>query len=257
VTASRYAIYFVPPPQGALYQFGASALGYDCYSARQVLQPCGDELDASEWQQLTAEPRRYGFHATLKAPFRLLRGFSETDLVTELERFAARHPPCAGFAAEIRMLDGFAALVPTAPVPPVDLLAASCVRDFDRFRQPMTVAELTRRRASLLTARQIEHLDAWGYPYVFEDYRFHMTLTGRIPPDRKERVLRFLHHALKRRPVPRNVVLGSVALLRQDGPGAPFSVIRDATLRTTQHPRRVRRDARSTPKPHSDHQARP
>jgi putative phosphonate metabolism protein len=256
MTAGRYAIYFVPPRDGALYGFGASALGYDSYSGRQVPQLSGDELPAAEWRHLTAEPRRYGFHATLKAPFRLRSGLSESEMMAELVRFAARHAPCAGFAAEIRILDGFAALGPTAPVPAIDLLAASCVRDFDRFRRPMTRAERTRRRAQALTARQIEHLDAWGYPYVFEDFRFHMTLTGRIPPDRTAPVLRFLHGALKRRPVPCNVVVGSVALLRQDGPDARFRVIREAALRKSQHRRRVQRTVRGSANPHSDHQAR-
>ncbi|HEY2134864.1 MAG TPA: DUF1045 domain-containing protein [Xanthobacteraceae bacterium] len=257
MTTVRYAIYFVPPPDEALYRFGASALGFDCYSGKEVAGLAGDDVSVAEWRELTAEPRRYGFHATLKAPFRLREEFGEPELVAEFVRFAGRHAPCAGFSASVRLLDGFAALVPTASVAAVDLLAASCVRDFDRFRSPMTEAERIRRLAQPLTERQIEHLDRWGYPYVFEDFRFHMSLTGRIPTDRTTPVLTFLHAALKRHPVPRNVVVGSVALLRQDGPNTPFRVIRSRALRNTQHRRRLRRALRRAPNTHPDHQARP
>src|SRR5262249_14198568 len=76
----RYAIYFVPPADSALYRFGAGFLGYDCYTGERLRQPHDTALTASEWAQLTREPRRYGFHATLKAPFRLVPPFPEMDL---------------------------------------------------------------------------------------------------------------------------------------------------------------------------------
>src|SRR5262249_12768926 len=76
----RYAIYFVPPADSALYRSGAGFLGYDCYPGKRLRQPQDTGLTASEWAQLTREPRRYGFHATLKAPFRLLPPFTEMDL---------------------------------------------------------------------------------------------------------------------------------------------------------------------------------
>jgi len=85
----RYAVYFVPPACSDLYRFGARLLGYDCYSGEDLGHPPDIGLDAPAWEELTHEPRQYGFHATLKAPFRLLSPFSETDLVAEFDRFAA------------------------------------------------------------------------------------------------------------------------------------------------------------------------
>jgi hypothetical protein len=82
----RYALYFVPPADSALYRFGAGFLGYDCYTGERLRHPQDIALTASEWEQFTHEPRKYGFHATLKAPFRLLPPFTEMELTPELER---------------------------------------------------------------------------------------------------------------------------------------------------------------------------
>jgi putative phosphonate metabolism protein len=232
----RYAIYFVPAPDSALYRFGSAALGYDAHSGDEV--PClpGQAFATAEWRSLTAEPRRYGFHATLKAPFSLASGFTEDDLIAEIEHFGARETCPGRFPATIALRDGFAAVVPVAAAPEIDLLAESCVRGFDRYRRPLGEAERRRRLVPSLTARQRRHLDQWGYPYVFEDYRFHMTLTGRIPQERAATVLRLLHAALRDCPVPSMVAVESIALLRQDTEDGPFRVIRDALLRNASLP---------------------
>jgi Protein of unknown function (DUF1045) len=187
-------------------------------------------MTGKEWSQLTTEPRKYGFHATLKAPFRLRSEVSERNLIAELVRLAASHARPDRFVATITLLDGFAALVPSASAPALDLLAGNCVRDFDKFRDQMTAAERNRRLAHPLTSRQIDHLDRWGYPYVFEDFRFHMTLTGRLPVDRASQAVAFLRGLHKRRSVPAEIVVDTIALLRQDGPDVPFRVIASAPL---------------------------
>jgi len=228
MTGVRYAIFFVPPRDGPLYKFGSSALGYDSYSGTEIASLSGDEFP--DWRELTGEPRRYGFHATLKAPFQLQNECSEGDLLAQFLQFANCHAPPARFAATIRLFDGFAAVVPSVPVPALNILAASCVRDFDRFRGPMTAAERARRVAQPLTARQMIHLDSWGYPYVLDDFRFHMTLTGRLPPHLAIQGLKFLHRALKRQPVPCDVAVDTITLLRQAGPETAFRVIHSARL---------------------------
>jgi Protein of unknown function (DUF1045) len=234
MSGPRYAIFFVPPAGGALDAFGAAALGYDSYSGTD----CGAEtptapehgLGAEEWRRLTAEPRKYGFHATLKAPFRLRSETSELDLIAEFARFAASQTPPDGFAAKLELLDGFAALVPSATVPSLDLLAGNCVRGFDQFRDALTAAERSRRLTHPLTPRQIDHLDRFGYPYVFEDFRFHMTLSGRLPAERKAQCLASLGRLHKRWSVPAEILVDSVALLRQGRSDAPFRVIATAAL---------------------------
>jgi len=226
----RYAVFFVPPRNSALYRFGATALGYDSYSGAETASFSGDEIDAAQWRELTAEPRRYGFHATLKAPFRLHSDASEQDLIAALAPFAASCAPPPRFPASISLLDDFVALLPAGPAPALDRLAGSCVRAFDAFRAPLTDAERSRRLANPLTARQVAHLERWGYPYVFEDFRFHMTMTGRLSADRALPVLEFLHRTLKRAPVPAGIAVDSIALLRQDAADARFRVIAAAKL---------------------------
>jgi len=230
MTGPRYAIFFVPPAATALYQFGAGVLGYDSYTGAISNDELENGLSATEWQRLTAEPRKYGFHATLKAPFRLQSGFSERDLIEEFGRFAACQASPERFAATITILDGFTALMPAAPARTLDLLAANCVHGFDRFRAELTAAERSRRLAHPLTPRQIDHLDRWGYPFVLEDFRFHMTLTGRLPAVRVAHVLEFLRWMHERRSVPVEIVVDTIALLRQDAPDSPFRVIADAAL---------------------------
>jgi putative phosphonate metabolism protein len=237
----RYAVFFVPPADSALYRFGAAALGYDCYSGQDLPSLTSDRLPAVEWRRLTSEPRRYGFHATLKAPFRLHRDASEQDLIAAFEHVATTSSSPPAFPASIALLDDFAAMVPAAAIPLVNALAEQCVREFDRFRSPLTEAERYRRLAQPLTSRQIGHLDRWGYPYVFEDFRFHMTLTGRLPARQAPEVLTFLRDAQEEAQVPSEVTVETIALLRQDGPDARFRVVRDLTLGepTDRRPRAV------------------
>src|SRR5262249_49521341 len=49
----RYALYFVPPADSALYRFGAGFLGYDCYTGERLRHPQDIALTASEWEQFT------------------------------------------------------------------------------------------------------------------------------------------------------------------------------------------------------------
>ena len=83
----------------------------------------------------------------------------------------------------MELIGGFVAIVPATPSPGLDELAADCVTGFERFRLPMTAQERSRRLAAGLSQHQTANLERWGYPYVFEEFRFHMTLTdasGRI-----------------------------------------------------------------------------
>ena len=143
----RYAIYFVPPARSDLYRFGARFLGYDCYSGDDLGHPADIGLAATAWEELTREPRRYGFHATLKAPFRLLPPFTETDLVAELDRFIALPRASVSVEPTIRAIERFIAIVPRGASAAVEQLAADCVTVFDRFRRPLTPQERDRRVA--------------------------------------------------------------------------------------------------------------
>jgi hypothetical protein len=205
-------------------------LGYDCYTGGDVgfLAPLPTKQSA--WRDLTAEPRRYGFHATLKAPFHLAEGADEAALVEELHGFCRSTAVAAAFAPTVSVLDGFVAIVPAAPEPAVDRLAAACVTTFDRFRAPTGGQERARRLAAGLTDRQVENLDRWGYPYVFDEFRLHLTLTGRLSVDRQASVLAFLHDGFAAAHGAGPVPIDRIVLLRQDRRDSRFTIICHAAI---------------------------
>jgi putative phosphonate metabolism protein len=221
----RYAIYFVPPADTALFRYGTAALGYDCFAGADVPTFDGLPVDAGTWRELTSEPRRYGFHATLKAPFALARERSEAELISEFGGFAAAIDALATMDPEVRLLQRFVAVVPATENTAVCALAASCVVHFDGFRAPLTEADRARRLAARLTDRQIAHVERWGYPYVFEEFRFHMTLTGALDPDVRAVVLSYLRDGFSRSCGERTIPIDRFALLRQDDSDACFVVI--------------------------------
>jgi Protein of unknown function (DUF1045) len=222
----RYAIFFVPQSGSELYRFGAAALGYDCHSGDRVPFLI-TEVAASIWAQLTETPRTYGFHATLKAPFRLRPEFQETDLLDALRCFAngrnLRSAPILD--PVIETLADFIAIVPSPASPSINQLSAECVTAFDRFRAPMSPDEHAKRLHSGLSPRQAEHLAKWGYPYVFEDFRFHMTLTARLDRNQRGPLLMLLQKEFARFHGNRSVAIDRVALVRQDGSAARFRVL--------------------------------
>jgi putative phosphonate metabolism protein len=230
--APRYAVYFVPAAESGLYRFGSSVLQYDCYTGRPLPPPEECAADAGTWRKATDEPRRYGFHATLKAPFRLAPSSTEAQLVSALRSFAALGRKAAAIEPEIRMLSGFSALVPARESPAVEALAADCTTIFDAFRAPMSPQERARRLASGLNPSQVENLDRWGYPYLFADFRFHMTLTGKIEADRREPMIATLRRAFARMCGANPIAIDRLALVKQDTPDQAFRVLSHAALRT-------------------------
>jgi len=226
----RYAIYFVPPAGSALYRFGSTFLGYDCYAGDAIGWAEEVGLDAREWAELTREPRRYGFHATLKAPFRLRSGIGERDLTTELGRFAALPREPAVIEPGIRSLGRFIAVVPVVSSAAVDRLAADCVTAFDRFRRPLTPAERLRRLSTGLSERQIANLDQWGYPYVFDEFQFHLTLTGPLGLERRASIAALLQARFEQGDARGHVPIAQLALMRQHAPSSPFHVVCQVAL---------------------------
>jgi hypothetical protein len=226
----RYAVYFIPAADSDLYRFGSAVLQYDCYRGRPVPAPEDFEAEAETWRQLTEEPRRYGFHATLKAPFHLNASSTEDQLVSAVKSFAAlgRRPP--RIMPAVQMLSGFTALVPARANPAVDGLAADCTTIFDGFRAPMSAQERARRLASGLDRSQIQNLDRWGYPYLFADFRFHMTLTGKIEVERRDRTLAVLQTVFRRMCGNDEIVVDRLAVVKQQAAGEPFYVLSHVTL---------------------------
>jgi putative phosphonate metabolism protein len=174
---ARYAIYFAPPDESPLHAFGTTCLGRDAATGETRARPAIDGVSAERWCAMTSSPRGYGFHATLKPPFHLAGSRTRDELVRALERFAAARRVFEAPALCVDRIGTFVALVPQRHSAALSALADDCVRGFDDFRAPPSAEERARRRSSeSLTPRQRALLDTWGYPYVMEEWRFHMTL---------------------------------------------------------------------------------
>ncbi len=183
----RFAVYYAPPP-GEFADLAAAWLGRDPVTGAELTQP-DLGLPAT---QITRDPRRYGFHGTIKPPFRLADGAGPDDLATALEMLATTLRPVVLPGLRLKSLDSFLALVPNGDATPLQQLAASVVRDLDGLRAPLTDAEIARRKPGRLTPRQRELLDRWGYPFVMEEFRFHLTLTDRLDAGMADRAAQAL-----------------------------------------------------------------
>ncbi len=181
----RYAIFYAPPLGDPLAVFGARWLGRDVVSGQPVAQP---RIDGLDMPAITAFPRHYGLHATLKAPFALAEGATPEALIDSVRDFAAEQRTAAGPDRKVAVLGRFVAIVPDDASPRIDDLAAAAVERFEPFRAPLDAAEMAKRLASNLTDRQRALLDRWGYPYVFDQFRVHMTLSGPLDDQTRQAV---------------------------------------------------------------------
>ncbi|PKU26402.1 DUF1045 domain-containing protein [Telmatospirillum siberiense] len=219
----RYALYFAPEDESPLARFGWGWLGRRPDMPTPLALPCVG-LDPARQEQVVAEARNYGFHATLKPPFHLAEDASREALCDLAAGFAARRRPFEEVFS-LAELHGFLAVRPAQPSAAIASLADDCVLHFDRFRAPPSPAERQRRLSQPLNERQKAYVDAWGYPYVFEEFRFHMTLTCRL--DEAERAIyRPILEDLARPALAEPVAFRSLCLFEQPAPGAPFVLSR-------------------------------
>ncbi|MFS4582126.1 DUF1045 domain-containing protein [Phaeobacter sp. C3_T13_0] len=178
MTFTRYAIYYVPPAQAEWGQFATSWLGWNVYDGGFVDHPQGIDLDVAT---ITDVPRKYGLHATIKPPFRLADGKTAEDLAERFVAFATQASPVALEGLTLARLGRFLALCPVGDQLGLNRLAFNFVRDLDEFRAHASASELEKRRAGGLTPAQEQALVTWGYPYVGDSFRFHITLSGKRP----------------------------------------------------------------------------
>jgi putative phosphonate metabolism protein len=173
-------VYFAPAEGSPLERFGAAWLGRSPTTGQGLTSPDLPGLPPERQSAITAAPRRYGFHATLKPPFQLAEASDEPALVASIGEVAARHRPFAAPRLTLVSIGGFIALVLSRPSAEMQALCDDCVASLDRFRRPAEPGEVARRREAGLSARQEALLARWGYPYVMEEFQFHLTLTDRL-----------------------------------------------------------------------------
>lgn len=224
---ARFAIYYAPPAGSCWWNEGSRWLGRDAITGRRLDAPQVPGLSRA-LHDLTVDARRYGWHATLKAPMRLAPHVQRRDLSGVAAAVAARHAPFdLSMRIDVMGTDhgtrhGFVTLRPTGETfgaKAVDALAADCVQAFDNLRAPPSGDELAKRHAQPLTARQRERLAQWGYPYVLDEFRLHMTLSDRVDASDAAAIVDWWQ--------PRVQALGpmrvdGLALFVQPSPGQPF-----------------------------------
>ena len=173
----RYALYYLPPAAAALSAFGARWLGWSIEEGRAV-----EFLDnlTDDHAVLTATARKYGFHGTLKPPFSLKNGYNAAQLHHAATELVATLPKFVMPQLELTNLSGFLALRPATESDELSKLAGKLVSGLNYYRAPPSKAEIQRRQSLGLTPRQDALLMQWGYPYVMDEFRFHLTLTQRI-----------------------------------------------------------------------------
>lgn len=218
---TRFAIYYVPPA-GPLADAGASWLGWDIAAGRDVARAMLPGLP-----DITATPRKYGFHGTLKPPFRLSEGRSQMELEAAMAVLATTLAPATCDGLDLAALGGFVALVPRGEQSELENVAERCVRALDDFRAPAGADEIARRRATGLSARQDALIERWGYPYVMDEFRFHMTLSARLP---MRDIPAWIDAARRHLPVlPAPFVMDSISLCGERD-GGRFELIHRYTL---------------------------
>lgn len=226
----RFAIYYTPEKNTPLWALGSYWLGRDAHSGDALKQPDISAVGPDKLIEITETPRHYGFHATLKPPFRLNDGYSEQQLHDAIAEYVDQRTIFEAPPLEPCKLDGFLALCPSKPSRLLHELAASCVLHFDDFRLASSKAELQKRRQSGLTQRQDAMLIEWGYPYVMEEFRFHMTLSSRLEADLLDMLMCEL--TIRASSVANNpLLIDALTLFKQPTGDAPFKVVQRFPLK--------------------------
>ena len=219
--AYRYALYLAPV--GAWQALGRQWLGRCADTGARLARPIDSDPRLDAW---TREPRRYGLHATLKAPFRLRDGKLPGELDQAVRSLATQHDPF-GIPLQCETLRGFLAwcIHDKRARHRVNALANAAVTTLDPFRASVTTDELARRQPEQLDAAHRKMLDRWGYPYAFETFTFHITLTGKLADDALHAArasLDALDCPALQLPMPVN----AISLYVEPEPGANFIVAR-------------------------------
>ncbi|ASP19154.1 phosphonate metabolism protein [Antarctobacter heliothermus] len=213
---SRYAVY-VTLPKGPLSEFGAQWLGWNAATGERPDAPMIHGLPMPV-HDITATPRKYGLHGTIKPPFRLAEGQSFDALHDEFAAFCAAHSPVTLEGLALTRLGSFLALTPVGDTNDLATLAARAVETLDPYRAPLTETEMDKRRKSGLSERQDALLTQWGYPYVMDQFRFHITLSGRLNKTDAEQVRAALLPHIDQR-LPRPFTVDALTLCGEDQTG--------------------------------------
>jgi Protein of unknown function (DUF1045) len=225
----RYALYLAPPPESDLWRFACDVIGRDARRGASLNGFAPEGYSTDSWRSMTSDPRRYGFHATLKAPFPLRLDVDVAELLDRVADFASKFSPFDAGELKVGIVaagDGraFVALTPEGALKELRSFEASVVRRLDRLRDPFAKAARERPGSGRLTPRQAYYFEAWGYPYVLDEFHPHFTLTNAIAD--ADRVARLLEWEFKLRVPSRTLRVDALTLFGESEPGGEFKILR-------------------------------
>ncbi len=218
----RFALYFTPNPHSLLWELGSSWIGRDALKDMKISLNSHLGISREFHRQVTKTPRRYGFHATLKPPFTLSDNNLLPRLKDSLKNFASSRQQFPTSPLELRNIGNFFCLCPKKQSTQLSELAADTVQHFDHFRAPLSSAEIASRRKRKLTPEQELNLKIWGYPYVLNQFRFHITLSDTLRDLSKRQLIKA---ALTDHFAPilhKSITIDSITLCVEPQPGRHF-----------------------------------
>jgi hypothetical protein len=215
----RYAIYFCPTGDTAL-----GRLGHD-WLAESTPAPELPGISAERRNALLVKVRRYGWHATIRAPFTPLAEVAYDDVRRAVISVANA---CASFELPLRInhLAGFLALRPPVDEDSPRQLAATCLGAL----LPLCAApsgEVLERRSTGLDAHEISLLQSHGYPYVLDRYRFHLTLSAPATEPEEQAMRHWLEPRVAELPPTR---VDALSICGEVTPGSAFELIERIAL---------------------------
>ena len=222
----RYAVYFVP--KGELAKFGRAWLGWDCRKGQYISSENAFSEPLTNQEHFTKKPRKYGLHATLKAPFRMQVTQSEPALRNAFHGFCNHQKPAASGNLTLSEQGGFISLRPQRQSAALFELGKNCLEAFDPFRAPLDQNDLNRRRNARLSPRQNDFLHQWGYPYVLQEFQFHITLSSRLSILQREKIIPALKNLLAHE-LDCPFIIAHLALMGEDRNGQ-FHILEEANL---------------------------
>lgn len=226
----RVAIYAAPAPGSDGWERGSEWLGRCAARRCERPMPAIDGVDAVTRHAVTADPRRYGWHATLKAPFRLAQGSDLAALRDAVAAICRDHGPIDIGALQVARLGSFLALQTEQAPPTLAALADDCVRRLQPLAAPLSEAELARRRRAPLTPEEDALMLAWGYPWVLHKFRFHCSLTGSLDGVADAVVDRLQQAARAHFAVQPPWRLDRLSIFVEPTPGADFALLEQLEL---------------------------
>ncbi|MDR2455433.1 MAG: DUF1045 domain-containing protein [Deltaproteobacteria bacterium] len=210
----RYAVYHAPSIETELHRLGRLVLGRSLWDPKAG--PSAPKASI------------YGFHATLVAPFRTLS--SKGALLETLNDAASKLKPVRIDKLALAGLPpGFPAIVPLFQPPELSELEASLVTAMNKHRRPPAPGEAARR--GLLSARQAQLNQKWGYPFVFEEFRYHLTL-GDLCGDQAslEKRLAHLSELFDESLLSQGLTIDKLQLCLQEEASSPFRAVSEVRI---------------------------